>query len=657
MEVPRGGENMPLRFFRFSINPGEKKNFSTTEMETGSKKQIWIIYAAIVLAVWTVFWQVREFDFVQLDDNTYVTANAHLRQGLSWEGVRWAFGATDCEFWHPLTWLTLLLDFELFGLQAGGYHLTNVLWHLLATLLLFSLFFRMTGALWKSAFVAAFFALHPLHVESVAWVSERKDVLSAFFWMLTLYGYVRYTEKPSLKTYLPVVVAFLAALMSKPMVVTLPLILMLLDVWPLKRWSLKKEALLLQLKEKLPLLMLSGVFSVITVFAQQGRGPRDLSFPLGLRLANALVSFVLYLKKTFWPFDLAAFYPFPDHLPALQVVAAALLMVLITVAVIASVRRRSFLFVGWFWFGLTLSPVLGIIPIGDFAMADRFHYLPSIGLAIILAWGAPQLIKQDALGKKFLFAAGAIFLLGLAAVSYKQTAVWKNDINLFQHMLRVTKNNYLAYINLGTVLEKDDKIPEALTCYHEAIRIMPNLVLGYHKRALAYAKLGRHADALEQFNQIISLKPDYADAYLGRGSLYFQLGRYSEAMEDSSAVIRLRPDDYAGYFNRANALIRLGEFSKALEDLNQAAARNAHDPSVYNNRGFIHLQAGRLRQALEDFTQAVRLNPHDAGARNNRAFVLLSLGDAAGGCAEANQACTLGECATLKTAQQKGLCR
>ena len=625
-------------------------------MKPGSKKQQWIIYAAIALAVLAVFWQVRVFDFVQLDDNTYVTANPHLRQGLSWEGIRWAFGTTDCEFWHPLTWLSLLLDFELFGLQAGGYHLTNVLWHLLATLLLFSLFFRMTQALWKCAFVAAFFALHPLHVESVAWISERKDVLSAFFWMLTLYCYVRYTEKPSLKTYLPVFVAFLAALMSKPMVVTLPVVMILLDVWPLNRGSLKKEALFLQLKEKLPLLMLSGVFSVITLFAQQGRGPRDLAFPLGLRLANAWVSFVLYLKKTFWPFDLAAFYPFPDHLPALQVVTAALLIILITVAVIASVRRRPFLFVGWFWFGLTLSPVLGIVPIGDFAMADRFHYLPSIGIALILGWGAPQLIKQDALGKKFLFVTACLFLLGLAVVSHQQTTVWKNDTNLFQHMLRVTKNNYLAYINLGSVLEKEGKIQEAVTCYTEAINIMPNLAFGYHKRALALAKLERYTDALEQFNQIISLKPDYADAYLGRGSLYFQFGRYVEAMEDFSAVIRLRPDDYAGYFNRANALIRLGEFSKALEDLNQAAARNAHDPAVYNNRGFLHLQAGRLREAMEDFTQAVRLNPNDAGARNNRAFVLLSLGDAAGGCAEANQACTLGECATLQIAREKSLC-
>ena len=625
--------------------------------KTGTRGRKLLIEIALAAAVWAVFAQVYRFDFVSFDDTAYVLNNPHLRHGLSWEGIRWAFGTTSCEFWHPLTWLSFLLDFELFGLHPGGYHLTNVVWHLLATLLLFALFCRMTGCLWRSAFVAAFFALHPLHVESVAWVSERKDVLSAFFWMLTLYLYVYYTEKPALKRYLPVVFSFVCGLMSKPMVVTLPLVMILLDVWPLKRLNFDREGLLLQLKEKLPLLTLSAVFTAVTLYAQYRPAGRDLQFPLASRAANAFVSLVTYLQKTLWPTHLAAFYPFPDHIPALKAVAAVALIFLITASAAAAAKRLPFLFVGWFWFLICISPVAGVVPIGDFAMADRFHYLPSIGLSVILAWGLPAIIKNDTLAKKFLLAAAGLFLLAMGIVSYQQTTVWKNDTRLFQHLLRVTKNNYLAYINLGSVLDQEGKTSEAVACYSEAIRIMPNLVLSYNKRALAFAKLGRYQEAFDDLNKVIRLKPDYADAYLSRGAIYLRLGRYAEAVGDFSEVIRLRPDDDSGYFNRGNARIRLGQLSGALEDFNQAAARNAHDPAVYINRGVILLRMGQSRQALEDFTRAVRLKPDDAGAYNNRAFVLLSLGDLAGGCADAQKACVLGECATLHTAREKGLCR
>ena len=363
--------------------------------KTGTRGRKLLIEIALAAAVWAVFAQVYRFDFVSFDDTAYVLNNPHLRHGLSWEGIRWAFGTTSCEFWHPLTWLSFLLDFELFGLHPGGYHLTNVVWHLLATLLLFALFCRMTGCLWRSAFVAAFFALHPLHVESVAWVSERKDVLSAFFWMLTLYLYVYYTEKPALKRYLPVVFSFVCGLMSKPMVVTLPLVMILLDVWPLKRLNFDREGLLLQLKEKLPLLTLSAVFTAVTLYAQYRPAGRDLQFPLASRAANAFVSLVTYLQKTLWPTHLAAFYPFPDHIPALKAVAAVALIFLITASAAAAAKRLPFLFVGWFWFLICISPVAGVVPIGDFAMADRFHYLPSIGLSVILAWGLPAIIKND----------------------------------------------------------------------------------------------------------------------------------------------------------------------------------------------------------------------------------------------------------------------
>ncbi len=565
---------MPLMFFSRRTDCLKKKNTATTEMKTVPKRQILVISALLILAVLAVFWQAREFGFVQLDDNTYVTQNPHLRSGLTAEGIRWAFGTTSCEFWHPLTWLSFLLDFELFGLHPGGYHLTNVVWHLLATLLLFALFCRMTGCLWRSAFVAAFFALHPLHVESVAWVSERKDVLSAFFWMLTLYLYVYYTEKPALKRYLPVVFSFVCGLMSKPMVVTLPLVMILLDVWPLKRLNFDREGLLQQLKEKLPLLTLSAVFTAVTIYAQYRPAGRDLQFPLASRAANAFVSLVTYLQKTLWPTHLAAFYPFPDHIPALKAVAAVALILLITASAAAAAKRLPFLFVGWFWFLICISPVAGVVPIGDFAMADRFHYLPSIGLSVILAWGLPAIIKNDTLAKKFLLAAAGLFLLAMGIVSYQQTTVWKNSLALAEHTLNATRNNFMAHNGLGVALMREGKIQEAVAHFNQAIALAPHKSHLYSNRGIAHHQLGNHQSALEDFNRAISIDPRNESAYNNRGCLYNDLGQHQKAVDDLSAAIRLKPDYVEAYHNRAKAHDRLGRYQQAVDDYNRAMILN-----------------------------------------------------------------------------------
>jgi tetratricopeptide (TPR) repeat protein len=630
----------------------------TTEKTTTSAA-LWkpAVMLGIAVLVWAVFGQTYHFGFVRLDDNTYVTQNPNLQAGLTATGVRWAFTTTYADFWHPLTWLSFLLDWRLFGLNPGGYHLTNVIWHLLASLLLFALFCRMTGRLWRSAFVAAFFALHPLHVESVAWISERKDVLSAFFWMLTLYLYVRYTEKPSLKRYLPVVFCFVCGLLSKPMVITLPLVMVLLDFWPLKRLEFNAESLKFQLKEKLPLLALSAVFSVITVFAQYHAGGRDLQFPLSLRTANALTSLIVYLQKTFWPTGLGAFYPFPQQIPALKITAAAALILLITAVAAAAAKRLPFLFVGWFWFGITLLPVIGLLPIGDFAMADRFHYLPSIGLSVILAWGAPLTVKSDKTAKIFLFALAGVFLSALAVLSYRQTGFWKNDIALFSHTLQVTRNNYLAHLNLGATLAAEGRPREAIAHYNETIRIMPNLAPAYTNRAIALAEIGRYPEAFNDLNRIIRLKPDYAAAYLSRGILYHRLGQESQAIEEFNKAIRLKPDDSAGYFNRGNSLIRLERLPEALEDFQRAVSLNPTEAVLYNNRGFVYLRMGLLNQALEDYSRAISLKPDYADAFNNRAFVRLVGQNVAAGCADAAKACALGNCKTLELAKNKGLCR
>jgi tetratricopeptide (TPR) repeat protein len=460
-----------------------------------------------------------------------------------------------------------MFDYQLFGLNAGGYHMTNLILHILSTLLLFWLFNRMTGALWKSAFVAALFALHPLHVESVAWISERKDVLSAFFWMLTLCLYVYYTEKPVIRRYLLVLFSFICALMSKPMVVTLPVVMILLDYWPLGRFELKKGNLILwQLKEKTPFFILSTVFSIITLYAQYKPSGKYFQYSLNSRLASALVSFVTYLEKTFWPHDMAVFYPFSAQIPLLPVIVASLLILVITTFVIVMVRRLPYLFIGWIWYVITIAPVIGIIKVGDFAMADRYHYLPSIGISIMLVWGIPALIKSEATRKKFFSTAAIAFLVLLAVLSWKQCDYWKNDIKLFNHALQVTKNNYVALNGFGLTLVKAGKIKEAVDNYNEAISIKPNYPPSYISRGFAYFDLGQYQRAIEDCNEAIRLDAGYAEPYFIRGNSYYNFGQYQRAIEDYNKAIRLKLDYTDAYYNRGVAYLKQGNKKQSCRD-------------------------------------------------------------------------------------------
>jgi len=499
------------------------------------RKQKLIIYIFLISAILAVFWQVNQFDFISLDDYAYVAESNHIQSGITMDGFCWAFSTTHAEFWHPLTWLSLMFDYQLYGLNPGGYHLTNLILHILSTLLLFQLFNRMTGAVWKSAFVAALFALHPLHVESVVWIAERKDVLSAFFWMLTLCLYVYYTEKPVIRRYLLVVFSFVCALMSKPMVVTLPLIMILLDYWPLKRFELNKtennltgvthrKDLLWLLWEKIPLGILSAIFSVIALYAHYI--PSRKHFPLSSRLANALVSFITYLEKTFWPHDMAVSYPFSDHFQMWQVMFSTLLILIISAAVIMMRKRFPYLFAGWLWYSITILPVIGIIQVGSFAMADRYYYLPSIGIAIMLAWGIPSLINSYNISKFILIPLGVIFIVMLSLLSWEQCGYWKNSIGLFNHTLQVTKNNALAHNCIASSLAKEGQINLAFYHFNEAIRINPDYADAYNNRGNAYLGSGKHQQAIEDYNKAIRIKPDYADAYYNRGRAYFIHGEY-----------------------------------------------------------------------------------------------------------------------------------
>jgi hypothetical protein len=589
------------------------------KLNINRQKQTLIIYIVLTVVTLAVFWQVNQYDFVNFDDNMYITKNSNIRSGLTPEGVYWAFSTNSVKqtgLWNPLTWLSLMFDYQIHGLNAGGYHITNLIFHILSALLLFWLFNRMTGAIWRSAFVAGLFALHPLHVESVAWISERKDVLSAFFWMLTLCLYVYYTEKPVIRRYLLVLFSFALAIMSKPMVITLPVVMILLDYWPLdrlqsrkvtpdvpefvpvaankgkKKSKSKKETVnknismtrvrkssepriggiipLWQLWEKAPFFILSIFVSIITLYAPSKSSV--IHFPPGARIANAAVSFATYLEKTFWPHDMAVFYPFPDQIPAGEVLFASLLILVISVAVSAAVKRLPYLFVGWLWYAITILPVIGIIQISTYAMADRYTYLPSIGIAVMLAWGIPLFSPREEMHKKILFPSGVAVLAILAVLAWQQCGYWKNSSTLFNKTLQVTKDNYVAHSSLSEAQLAEGKIEEAINHCNQAIRIKPDYFLPYYNRGFAYNKLGQNQLAIEDYNKAISLKPDYADAYNNRGTTYNKLGQNQLAIEDYNKAISLKPDYADAYNNRAVTYLLLGIKEFGCRDAQKACA-------------------------------------------------------------------------------------
>ena len=500
---------------------------------TESKKNL-IVFIFLTTVTFAVYYQVIGYDFINYDDTVYVTQNSIVQSGFTPNSIRWAFTTGHAQFWHPLTWLSLMFDYQLYGLSAGGYHLTNLILHILSTLLLFWLFCRMTGALWKSAFVAAFFALHPLHVESVAWIAERKDVLNAFFWMLTLCLYVYYTEKPVIRRYLLVLLSFVLGLMSKSMLVTLPVIMILLDYWPLKRFESQKDNLLLwQLREKIPFLIFSTVFSIITIYVQPITHIKDWPPSLESRIINSLGSFLIYLRKIFWPQDLTVCYPFIAQAPAWQVSGAVLLILIISIAVILKIKRFPYLFVGWFWFLVVLLPVIGIIPVGNNAMADRYMYLPSIGIFIMLTWEISILFKSENTRKNILFPAALLILTILSVLAWRQCGYWKNSFTLFSHALQVNEHNYQPHINIASYLTKEGNFKEAIYYYNKAIRIKPDQADAYNNRGIVYAKISNNKLAIDDFNKAIQLQPNNVDIYKNRATFYFNQGNKKFGCNDA----------------------------------------------------------------------------------------------------------------------------
>lgn len=545
---------------------------------------------ALAAAVLALFFPASGYEFISLDDPGYIFQNPFVVDGLTWDGVGWAFSAFHSSNWHPLTWLSHMMDVTCFGMEAGDHHLVNIFLHAINTVLLFLSLSRMTGAFWRSVSVAALFAVHPLHVESVAWVAERKDVLSGLFFMLVLLSYENYTRRGGTVRYLLTAFLFVLGLMAKPMLVTVPFVLLLLDVWPLGRTPLSPPADGSDRKplpwkrlflEKAPLIILSLGSCAVTYFAQQtGDAISDLnSLPFGFRIGNALVSYVVYLGKTFRPSSLAVLYPYPSgNLPLWQTTGASLILIIVTIVVLLRFRR-PYLTVGWFWYLGMLIPVIGFVQVGSQAMADRYTYLPLIGAFIAAVWLLVDLVDvvPGTLPHrgKILAAFAATVLAALSVASRSQLGYWKNSLSLYNHTLSVTSNNSLIHYNLGCVLAEKGRSEDAILQFEESLRIDPGYAKAHNNIGTEMEKLGRTNSAIVHFMEALKLRPDYVLAHNNIGVSLTELGMLNEAVAHFRVALRIQPDYAFAHYNLSVSLMKMGRIDEANAHYREARRLNS----------------------------------------------------------------------------------
>jgi tetratricopeptide (TPR) repeat protein len=589
------------------------------------------------IAIVIVYGQTLGFQFINFDDDLYVTENRFVQAGLTGDNFIWSFNFRDKKknYWHPLTWISHMLDVDLYGMDPGRHHLTNVLFHLANTLLLFFLLHRMTGTLWRSAAVAILFALHPINAESVAWVAERKNVLSTFFWMLTLLAYIYYTERPHLRRYLVVFCVFCIGLLAKPMLVTLPFVLLLLDYWPLKRIVLGQPAGDNQLPamgvmmEKIPLLGLSLLSIYVSSASVQGMGNVMTlhSRPLTLRISHATVSYLKYIAKMIWPQNLAVFYPFPDKIPLWQFTAALTVLMVVTLAVFRERKRRPYLGIGWLWYLGTLMPVIGLVQVGLWpAMADRWAYIPSIGIFLMLAWGVPDLWKRRRFSQPALAATLTVVISAGMVLTWIQVAYWKDSFTLFQHALKVTSKNYIADNILGIELKNQGKVDQAVTHFKTAVKIKPSYALPYYNLANSLELQGETAQAIKNYEQAIRLSPDLASAHNNLGVLLEKQGQLNEAVAHFKAVLELNAEDAGIHLNIGNVLVKQKKYDAALEHYHAALGMDPENADIYYNLGIAFNRQGKTEEAIRQFSVALKNNPDFAEAHYNLANVLVKKG-------------------------------
>ncbi len=604
------------------------------------------IYAFLIIAVISVYGQVRNYSFVNLDDPEYVKDNPHVRAGLTAENVRWALTADRDGNWFPLTWFSHMLDCQIYGLRSGGHHVTNVVIHLLTTLLLFAVLKRMTGARWCSAAVAFLFALHPIHVESVAWVAERKDVLSGLFWVLTFWGYLGYVARPGWSRYLLVVAPFCLGLMSKPMIVTLPFVLLLLDVWPLRRIETgptdrtprpkqkaragadTKERLMRLIREKVPLIALSAVSSIVTYTVQQ-RGGAVMSLqgiPLASRVANAVVAYVAYLVQLFWPARLAVFYPHPIDIPAEQVVGAGLILLVVSALILRSARRVPYLAVGWAWYLGTLVPVIGLVQVGMQSRADRYTYIPAIGIFIMIAWGTAELFNRGILTRPVVVGLASIAISACIVLTWFQAGIWRDSESLFRHAIKVNRNNYMGYFGMGGVYRDANRLEESAAAYSEAIRLAPMHAPAHGGLGAVFLKQGKPDEAAAELAEAVRLSPDTVEDRITLGIAYKQLGKVEDAIAQLSEAIRLEPDSVDAHYNLGTVYASAGQVNQARHQLEEALRIAPDNAEAHYNLGLCLASQGSMGEAASEFTRAIELKPDYGSAHNNLGSALASMG-------------------------------
>ena len=595
-----------------------------------------LICFALAAVTFIVYWPVAQHGFTNIDDDGYITRNSHVKAGLTWNGIVWAFQTGFAGNWHPLTWISHMMDCQLFGLNPEGHHLMNLSFHTADTLLLFLLLEKLTGALWRSALVAALFAWHPLHVESVAWASERKDVLSAFFWMLTLLAYVRYAQikkslnpQPSTLNYSLALIFFACGLMSKPMVVTLPFVLLMLDFWPLGRMrsaecGMRNVASLLL--EKIPFFALS-LASCITTFVVQRNGGAISNFSFHFRVANALVSCLRYVSKMFWPADLALPYPLPHQWPIALVMFAALFLATCSGIFVFLARRLPYLAVGWFWFLGTLFPTSGLmVQVGVQSMADRYTYIPSIGLFILVVWGLNDLLNLQPQKIKITAVAGTLALAGCLICTSLQLRYWQDSIRLFLHSIQVTTDNYLAYNCLGNALEETGRKDEALALYTESVRVEPGYAPGQFNLGMMLLEKGDSDGASNHLNNAVQLSPTNPLYQFNLAMFLSQHDRPDEAAGHFAAAIKEYPDFTLAHNSLAQILSGQHKLDEATFHYREALRVWPEFPEAHNGLGLILLRQNKLDDAILQFSEAARLKPDFAEAKTNLAAALAERG-------------------------------
>jgi protein O-mannosyl-transferase len=609
-------------------------------MGTVSKKyQSGCICVVLVLLVAAAFEPVRHNSFVDYDDEVYIVSNPYIQSGFTTQSLIWAFTSSYGANWYPLTWLSHMLDMELFGLNPVGHHIHNVILHAAGVVLLFLVLRTMTGSVWRSAFVAAVFGIHPLRVESVAWAAERKDVLCALFWMLTISAYIGYVRQGGFLRYMAVMVCLGLGLMAKPMIVTLPVVLLLLDVWPLNRFKqnqnlepakpardrrAKKDAqqrdalcrpisMYRAIVEKIPLFILIFISSVITYRVQQRWGAVDATqLTWQLRLTNIPISYAKYLLKTAWPVDLAVLYPFPkDGWPAWQVAGALLMLAVLSAWAFYTVKKRPYLFVGWFWYVITLVPVIGLVQVGNQSMADRYSYLPSIGILIILAWGLWELFPAWRYRKRVYTALGVISIIALVAFSRNQVVHWKDTYSHYQYTVSVTQDNFIIYNNLAKVFLEEGKLDEASGYLQKSLAICPGYCLANINMALLLKDKKQPDEALICIDNVMKYASSQWQVHMARGEILDALGRPNDALQSYKNAIDLNGDEYLPFYNAGLVLAKQGSLQEAIHYFQEAIRLNPGHVGIYRDLGQAKQFLNQLDEAVSIYQKALKIKPDD----------------------------------------------